>query len=409
MPSPRQILLALCVLLLPATPVLATTPRVTALGGAGDYLEDDSGYLRWFGALGDYGNAATVDFGHFNIYKGYHDLFENTLSGPGIRVRQHLGQGLGTDLGTLAVFWQRQDTDLPLSTLFRIERKNTYGFTYARRVGPVQLGINGQNCPGDYLVRHDVSPFPAFDIQYLDHRRSWGLGARMDLSPSAYLDVALRTEKISVETALTSEHQSTSREFDGLWSTNLRSRLFLRLGESTALVPLLEYLHEQRPSAARAMTTFGNLDGVMVRLGCGLNHFPDVDHAYFVTFEWENVDSSFLTPSIYGTREFEMDWNAFRLQVGSETRTLPWLTLRSSVGYLLSRGKGMPSWWDLGDRDGLDIDDLDYSLGVGLHLPGWDLDAAITSTEPRPGLGTPVWGTYSYETTWLSVSLRYTH
>ena len=58
------------------------------------------------------------------------------------------------------------------------------------------------------------------------------------------------------------------------------------------------------------------------------------------------------------------------------------------------------------DRDGYDLDHLGYTLGFGLHLPGWDLDTALASREPRPVGGNWEWNGIQEEDTWVSVALR---
>ena len=191
MPTVRSALIFLAVpglLLGLAAPSPATTPRLNALGAAGDYVEDDTGYLRWYGALGDQDNAVTADFGHFNIYQGYHDEYANTLSGPALHWRHRLGE----TVGTLAAFWQAVDDDLPNGTLHRNYRADSYGLTYGRDLGPVQLGLAYQNSPNSDRV---YPSHPA--ARYHRQRKSWGLGARADISSGAYWDLALTTEKVA--------------------------------------------------------------------------------------------------------------------------------------------------------------------------------------------------------------------
>ena len=231
----------------------------------------------------------------------------------------------------------------------------------------------------------------------------------MDLNAGAYLDLAGEMRWSSEEFLAAGDPDSPfSRKLDSESGLGIRSRLFLQLGERTALVPLVEYTTEDRPVQPQNAGYFPNIDGHLLRIGCGLQFFPDTDHFLYAAAELNNGSTRY---SYWGYFEAVLEpwthqWNTYSLLVGWESRFQPWMTLRSSFGYRLARGDGSPP--DLLYNDpGLDFDDLYYTLGAGFHLGGFDLDAALTEQEPLPFTGD--WGLpyRSYRTTYLSVALRW--
>lgn len=367
-----------------------------ALGGAGDYFEDDSGTLRWFGSLADYGNAVTLDFGHFNIYQGYHDNRDNTYSGPSLSMRQ----SLGSRWGVLAVTLNSVDDDVPVPTLYRDFREESFSLMYGRRVGAVQLGLVFQKSPQQ--ESRDVN------LRVQTERHLWGLGARFDVSPRAYLDLAaeLRANR-EVFLAQDDPTHPLSSDLESDTGVNLRARMFLQLGERMALVPLMEYLTEDRPARRHEVQQVLGVDGHALHLGCSLNVFPDTDRFFFVAADWIHGKTEYVFTDFHADWDWTNDWNALALQVGWENRYWPWMTLRSSIGYRLTRGNEGPTVETADHGAGFDYDALRFTLGAGFHLGPWDLDAALSETEPRPVIGDWEWWRRSYDTTWLSVSLRY--
>jgi hypothetical protein len=391
-----MIILLAVIVLLGETTAQATTPRVHALGGAGDYFEDDSGTLRWYGSLGDYDNAVTLDFGHFNIYQGYHNDQDNTFSGPSLSVRQ----SLGPRWGMFAATWNAIDDDVPSPSLYRDFREESFSLMYGRRVGTVQLGLVYQKSPEQ--ERREVG------LVTQSERQLWGLGARFDVSPRAYVDLAaeLRTNREFFQ-AQYYPYAPPPLDMESDTGINLRVRMFMKLGERTALVPQVEYLREDRPALQRGILEPQKVDGHAFRLGCGLNVFSDTDRFFFVAADWIHGKTDFQYWDFLSDSDWTNDWDALALQVGWERRYWPWMTLRSSAGYRLTRGEGSsPRNAGEGVR-GFDYDALHFTLGAGFHLGNWDLDAALSETEPHSVYGDWSWPRKLYEKTWLSVSLRY--
>jgi hypothetical protein len=399
---PRHVpVILIPLLLLAALPAGATTPRLHALGSAGDYLEDDANAARWYGSLADYDNAVTVDFGHVNIYKGYHDAEEHTLSGPSLHLRHDLGQ----KWGQVAAWWFAREDDAPFTTLYRDYREKSFALQYGRRLGSVQLALHFHNTPRQETVS---SSGAAHTIG--TERALWGLGARFDISAGAYLDLAAdrRTNRETI-TFADPPYADLGQDLTEDHAHNLRARLFLQLGERTALVPVAEYLSENRPVHKSSEWYIRDIDGDLLRLSCGLEFFPDTDRLLLAAAEWTHGSAHYAADFPYQDREWTENWNSYALQLGWENRYLPWLSWRGAVGYRLTRGDGYPPAWEDLLGDGYDYDLLWYTLGGGVHLGGWDLDAALSSEEPRPVSGDYQWTRVRYDHTWLSVSLRYSY
>ena len=376
----------------------ATTPRVVGLGGAGDFLEDDSGIMRWYGSLDDYPGAASLDFGHFNIYHGYHDDQGRKTSGPALGLRYHLGGRKGTVAG----FFHTVGDDADPGSLYRDILEETFTLMYCRPAGPFSIGL---------VYRHTAAetegpePNPARSVEKRS-RQDFGLGLRGDLSDGAYLDLAGEIRRTSEELTFPAEPDSPlAQDLDSDACFAVRGRLFLQLGQRTALVPLVEFVSEDRPIQPPSSGLIQGIDGRLWRLGCGIDFFPDTDHFLFAAGEWDNGRTDYSFSRYDGTPLYSWihDWNAFSCRVGWESRFLPWLTLRSAAGYRWTRGDGNAPEW----IPDLDSDDLFFTLGTGIHLGRFDLDAALSDQEPRPYSGD--WGLSSrvYRQTHLSVSLRW--
>lgn len=382
--------------------VRATTVRIASLGGGGDYFEDEANVKSWYGSLVDYPNLATLDFGHFNIYYGYHDDAGRTISGPSLSIHQDLGGQWGQVYLQLNAI----EGDANTGSLYRDDLEGAFSLMYARLVGPVQIGLMYRQGSGE-KEGTDTAVFENYLTRSKLHQL--GLGLRMDLSESAYLDLVGEIRNTREE--FLPDGNSGSEYSGDLESTSdfsVRGRLFLKLGERTALVPLIEYHAADRPVQPQSIGYFPAIDGHLFRLGCGLDFYSDTDHFIYAAGEWNRGSTLYKYGGFIGQTipAWTNDWNTYSLLVGWESRFLPWMTLRSSAGYYLSRGKGTqqnPMEEDIQ----FDYDDLRYTLGAGFHLGAFDLDAALSENEPFPFYGD--WGvTYrGYRTTYLSVALRW--
>jgi hypothetical protein len=210
---------------------LATTARVDALGGAGDYFEDEAGVRRWCGSLGDYPGSITLDFGHFNIYHGYHDDTGRLVSGPALG----LHHDLGGNRGTVGLYLHTVGADALTGSLYLDDLDDTFTLIYNRQVGTARVGLLYRQGSRETGGTADL----IFPTRVRSERREWALGARLDLNEGAYVDLAGELRQTGEEMVVDGDPANPlSVDLESESGLALRGRLFLRLGERTALVPL---------------------------------------------------------------------------------------------------------------------------------------------------------------------------
>ena len=385
----RCLPLIACTLLLPAV-TTATTARQAALGG-GEFIEDDRNVLRWYASLVDYPDEITVEAGHFTLPEGWHDVSGQRVSGPGLGF-QHQLDATGR-WGTAAVWWHGHGDDADPGSLGRDRLGSTWTGIWARRFGSVQGAVMARRGSGD-----QTNAGTAFDRT----RTEVGLGLRWDIAPGAYLDLAGESRH---HTEITTRDDGTVNDVldrSGN-SRGLRARAFVRLGDATALVPLLEYVDEDRPTAHPDPANERALRGHLLKVGAGLNWYPDADHFLLVAADHTHGHADRLG----GDPDASLDvldgkrWDAVALTAGFETRFRYWLMFRGSFRYEAVSETS---------ADGLADDDwarFGVNVGAAVQLGPADLDFAISDREPRPFAG--AWGTDLPidPSTWLAVTCRW--
>ncbi len=176
MPQAHRLVLVAALLALVAGAALATTARVRTLGGVHDLVEDDTGVLRWPGALVDHADLATLALGDWA-----HDLdgaARDHVAGRGGTVHMALDRRLlGLDAAGL-----RFGEDLAAP-----DPGGWIQMMIARSVGPVDLGLAFRaTSHSEARGRHD-RPLTG-DSRFL---HALILGARWDLFDHTCVDLAL--------------------------------------------------------------------------------------------------------------------------------------------------------------------------------------------------------------------------
>ncbi|MCB1184039.1 hypothetical protein KDM41_11450 [bacterium] len=363
----------------------ATSARLAALGG-GAYLEDDANVLRWYGSVVDYPDALVLDLGHFTLPEGWHDTAGARVSGPALGA--HVQPDSAGVWGVIAAYWHERGDDTDPGSLARDRLGATGTLVWGRRFGAVQPAL---------LVRasrrEDVNPY-----NRLGTRTEFGAGLRWDVADGAYLDLAGETRR----------HEETVTEGPGVDTAGgdglgLRARAFLRVGEHTALVPLLDWIAADRPVAAPAADLARSVRGQRLQVGAGLNWYPDPDHVMVVSAEhahthvdlrgaaWDDAPAG-----IAGRRR-----DTWALAAGFESRFRHWLMFRGSFRYA-----------DVSEvsADGAFRDDwarFTVNLGAAVQLGPADLDLAICDREPRPLAGDTDPALAVDPSTWLGLTLRW--
>ncbi len=351
-----------------ASAVLATTSRINSLGGGnGDYFEDDANVMRWYGSLTDYPDQVVLQSGNFNIPDGYWKTSWLKGGMPGVGV--HLGLGETNRLGTAAVYIQHSADDRMLS-LFNNDLQGSLSMMYSLDFGPLTGSLlyrfNG------WKADHDHS------IQYRVH--TLGAGVRMDLGSTAYLDLAGELRSTHLEgTSPPSDFSPDSNNNFGL-----RGRAFIALGPRTALVPLVDFTHDDRNDTYNlgSPNEAFRQKGHLVCLGLGLNHYPDTDHLLLLNAEY--LDGMRKETSSYSLLEWEQNWTALTLRAGFESRIASWLTTRGSMAFVdYSIDDDWQSQFDPYFLETEEDPILRLNLGAAFHLGPADLDLAFGERYPE--------------------------
>ena len=381
------------------TSLYATTARLYSLGG-GDFIEDAHNVQRWYGSLGDYPNLLTLESGHFTLPEGWHDSDAHRVSGPGLGL--HLALDKKRSWGTIGFFLSGQGDDLDPGSANRDGLGTTWSAMWTRRLGPVQPTL---------MVRHgqdtgeDIIPAPgsaSLERSWDRSRTEYGLGVRWDLSEGAYLDLAGELREHHEQTNVADpDFTVTGPAVSSTGSVGLRSRAFVRLTPSLALVPLVEYLHEDRPTFAFSPFATTGLNARLLKIGTGLNWYPDADHFLVLSLDYINGDVDYWKTPLDKTTIDSRSWSSLSLTMGFESRFQYWLTFRGSLRYepvnLAETSANTPD----------DFDTFMVNLGAALQLGNYELDLALTDQEPRSVAGYYGNSLFGNPTTWLTLSFLY--
>ncbi|MCP5114792.1 MAG: hypothetical protein GY953_28520, partial [bacterium] len=187
-------------------------------------------------------------------------------------------------------------------------------------------------------------------------------------------------------------------------SFGLRSRAFVRLGPATALVPVLAFVHEDRPLHAPSPIADVNLNGQQVKVGAGLNWYPDPDHFLVVGLDYlhADVDHLTITTDLQELPEITRSWSSLALSAGFESRFRYWLTFRGSFRY--EPVDLTESWRSTTEEFATFM----VNLGAAIQLGSYDLDLALTDQEPRSVTGYYGHSLFGHPATWLTASVRKT-
>lgn len=357
----------------------ATAARLRALAG-GDYLEDDHNVRRWYGSLADYANLIVLESGDFTVADGWQSTQGRQLSGLSLGTLLQLDQS--GQWGTAALFVDTYQNDKQPGSLVRDSMKATMSAMWSKRFGgwqPTLVLCHGQDSGSDSWSRS---------------RTDYGFGVRVDVSDGAYFDFA-------------SELRTYREEEDGVATTSadnygFRARLFVRLTDSVALVPLVDYLHEDRPHPAYQGLAPVSMNGHAAKIGMGLSWFKDPDHTLLLAVDHTNAEEFYHEPQLTDlnySAGISQTWQSTAVQLAFETRYAYWFTLRMSAVFRQLQTDPL-----LGEKERSDAFNL--NLGAALQIAAYDLDLAISDTRPRSFAQTPPSPQATAEDIWFTVSLR---
>ncbi len=392
---------------------LATTGRIQALGGNGAFFEDEANILRWYGSLGDYPDLAVLESGGFSLDWGYHNENMELLSGPGGGVHRSLGQD--GRWGTAALYFHPRDTDSDPGSLERSDLENTITAMYSRSVRGVLATLVIRRGTFSQTDQYVGRPYFLPNSMVRDHRRTdIGGGVRWDLTDAAYVDLAGEFRDTRIDESFSSPVDSTyDAERVSSTTFNLRSRVFLKVGARSALIPMAEIILANSPLPVSDLGIIQSVEGHLLRLGCGWNYFPDTDKLLLMSMEYRRGKSEFNSRNNVAYPYFNSwaeEWSSFNTSIGVETRFLSWLTLRGSFNYeyfdwrkpwrtnggILLSSDDLHSW----------AADLSANLGIGVHLGRYDLDVALSNDYPRIPSGYLNHQSFQDPDSWLTATLK---
>lgn len=366
--------------LVAASPAHATPARLLALGG-GDHISDASEVFRWPGAARDDADNWCLDSGRLFSPDAWAapDALQDT--GPAAAVGWNPGGPDGKWTAGLAAYAFAADADH--AGLHREGPGRSLACLAGRRVGPVDIAATWRVAFG--AVPGQVGPAD----EYEHHRNDVGVGARVDLSPGAFVDVAgdLRRERnLAVGGAAALDPSGDEAMTARGWSA--RARAFVSIREHVVLTPTAEYLDEVidgtfAPEAWWLDAPAAHHDLRLIRLGVALTWLPDPDRLFAVSYERSDIEGRALRiDPAANTIPFPWDTTVDHLRLAAEQRVNWWLSLRASAGLVRHvDGSGYPD----------DDYHVDVAGGAALHLGAWGLDLAAGSApvpEPRRWLST---------------------
>ncbi len=386
-PFPMSTTIAAAALLLgacAALPARATPARVFALGG-GDYLEDTSALFRWPGSARDDAGWWSVDAGRIDPEDGWTAPGAWPRTGPAAAFAWTPGGQDSPWVAAFAVHARAADSDHV--GLHRDGPGASFTWLAGRRLGPLDVAATWRSAYGGLSSDADARD------EFEHHRDDFGLGARFDLSPGAYVDVAgdMRRER----------NRALAQGDPGAWDTgnlasnrswSVRARAFIAVRERLVLAPVAEILREDYAGPVENETwrqdTASTHNGRLHRLGLGLCWLPDPDRLVALTIERLDIDNrhALIVGNELGLPRHD-DVTTGSLRLAAEQRLNWWLSLRASLAWTRA------TYADIRGGAG----QVDAAGGAALHLGVWGLDVAAgseplpepwrwLSLDPKPGL-----------------------
>jgi hypothetical protein len=397
--------LSAVLVLAPCHDAAASTARIHSLGGDGSYLEDYRNVLRWCGSLVDYPDIAVIETGHFDLTNGYDDEWGKSVSGPGGAIHARFDEA--GRWGTGALYFHGNADDSDPGSLHRGYLGSSLTAMYGRNIAGVSGALFYRHSADTDFETVSTSQVP-YPVSYDRGRDDIGLGVRVNLSGSAYLDLAGDVRHLSDRAGGSGPGGTTwDTGQQSSWNNyGLRARAFIALGDRLALVPLVEYISEDftgtsYAGAALLQETSDNV-GDFLRMGAGLNYFIDTDNLLLFSLDFQDGQVDHTIRNLDGEVDdtWREDYSAFLILLAFESRLAHWVTFRASSGYEHLDNNGDLPNPPTGDH-------IPLGLGLGFHLGSIALDLALTDREPRPVSRYSATLPAEESSTWLTITLSY--
>jgi hypothetical protein len=362
-------LVVIC-LLLAAGWAGATSTRILSLGGDGDYFEDSFNVLRWYGSLPGYGDLAVLELGDF-----FRDRSgERQVVHQGAGVHAHLDSNQRWGTGAFYVSDISDPYQVP----------GTLSLLWSRRFASIQGGLSYQWTLLDDSVFDSGAMYRA-----KESNSSLGIALRFDLAERLYVDLA--GDWIGTWRQYHGSYQDMDPFADeerNVWqSYDLRGRAFWGVTEKVALVPVVVYQVRSHLTFLDLLSVPADLDGHQMRLGLGLNLFPDSDNMLVFSYEYRFGEENFdAKDNPFDLIRLKNEFHSHRLRLGLESRLTSWLILRGGAVQVMPDLNSMAHFQGLDGPEtieaGSEDPQLDLNLGLGLQFGAFDADLVFNDDAP---------------------------
>lgn len=387
-----------------AVPAQGGSTRLAALGGNADYVLDERAALRWYASGPEYAGRAVLELGRLDLDDG-DEAWSDRISGTAAGFHVAPGKGWGT---FLAYFHSRAEQSAP-SQVDADYPGGSVNLGWGKQWGRwgVGAGFRGTS----YADVHESAGQPPSGRE--EYRHDYGLGVVADVGRGVDVEIAGELREV-ISYAYDPTRGLNGTNADNLNSYGVRLRARIPAGETTEIVPLVDYSRARHPVYSDEMNDRANLDGWLLRAGAGLRTVPRPDALFIFSGEFRDgrydLDGVGADDAVWSATRY--DWWSILLRLGLESRVLPWLTVRASLQYhrveeseakLGTEGQA-PYDYEVAARV-----HVKAPLGVGLavHAAGLRIDLSYNDHAPLSLGHVPNAATPREEARYLSLGMVY--
>jgi hypothetical protein len=364
-----------------ASSAFATTSRVVALAGTGNYINDDSNIFRWYGTLPMYSKMVMAEAGQANGFYGPSGLGDLNVNYQALGFTHNWGEDHW--LGTWAIFLlQNSIEDMsffifnPLAALGTEGAIDSGNYTpttkfvlaWGNQIESLSYGVN--------FTRSDASIETSTGGKNSLSYTTVGAGIRADVGEKAYTDIAATVGFAGGDSL---------GGFDNSKAFDLGARLFWEWRDDVTLVPyagwrMFDFGYTDLPATS-------GVKGNDFQAGLSMNF--DVNTSNMLIFATEIEFMKFEPSKAASGDQSEVTIThlpSFMIALESDINS--WLTTRVGAKKTMSKVKDKDAAGDeIIDTSGaatfpLYMEDFEWDLGAGFHVGDWDIDAVLSHELP---------------------------
>ena len=377
------VVLSVLFLVAVAVPLMATESRQIALGGVGNYIEDDYNIFAWPATLPSYSNTIWMNISQSRLEKSLSGYTEwSSLGEVGALMGASYGLGADEQYGTLAMFFYDSAPGLnPFAgRTFSDGLYNKFTIMYAYPMEKLSLGF--------LFVRSDEGT--KFETPAEEDHHSYttfGASVRFDMGEKAYMDIAADLSFGAYQDEQVPAYNSISE--DANMMMGLKARIFYEWNETITWVPYLSYrsfdfsLKADTLQDVFLQDNFGD-KVMMIDLGLGANIKVNEDN--LLVFAIEPMSYMKWEPSELpaGAEDMSLTQTVVpRFFLGLESDIRDWLTFRAGANKTLLKTE----YKNVEIEDGpmnvtVTSAPFNYYMGLGFHVSDFDVDCVINNELP---------------------------